>query len=253
MTLNYKDNIREGVHRLRKERRWTQVQLAKLLGLSQSRLSEIEQGNGSLTAEHFLTILQTFNISLDYFVKTEVNDSALQNTLNRLGASHLQENQDVLASEKIAQVSYVFREILLSAKSSRQLTSLAPVFVVNARSLDLNHLWRYLYDLGFANRLGWFVENIYIALGQELKQIIPIELARKYRRAEVILREFINAHRPIQQGSPAEDILDENIVSEKTCQLVKKSRSSISQRWQIVTRITTENFAEALRVACETN
>jgi transcriptional regulator with XRE-family HTH domain len=45
--------IARNVRELRKERRWTQAELAKRLDLSQARLSEIEGGDGSFTAEQF--------------------------------------------------------------------------------------------------------------------------------------------------------------------------------------------------------
>ena len=41
-----KEKIATKVRELRKQRRWTQAELAKRLGLSQSRLSEIERGAG---------------------------------------------------------------------------------------------------------------------------------------------------------------------------------------------------------------
>jgi transcriptional regulator with XRE-family HTH domain len=57
-----KERIARKVRELRKQRRWTQAELARRLGLSQSRLSEIERGAGSFSAEQFLTILSLFNV-----------------------------------------------------------------------------------------------------------------------------------------------------------------------------------------------
>ena len=39
-----------------------QSRLARLLGLSQNRLSEIERGEGSFTAEQLIVLLKTFNL-----------------------------------------------------------------------------------------------------------------------------------------------------------------------------------------------
>ena len=50
--------IVEKIRRLRQKNHWTQVRLARLLGLSQNRLSEIERGHGSFSAEQFLLILK---------------------------------------------------------------------------------------------------------------------------------------------------------------------------------------------------
>jgi transcriptional regulator with XRE-family HTH domain len=43
-------------------RRWTQAELAKPLGRSQARLSEVERGQGSFSAEQLLEILRLFNV-----------------------------------------------------------------------------------------------------------------------------------------------------------------------------------------------
>ena len=48
------------VRELRQSRNWTQAELSKRLQLSQSRLSEIERGAGSFTAEQFLLLLRLF-------------------------------------------------------------------------------------------------------------------------------------------------------------------------------------------------
>jgi len=55
------------VRELRLERRWTQAKLAKLLGISQNYLSVLERGQGFFTAEQFLVILSSFDVSVDYF------------------------------------------------------------------------------------------------------------------------------------------------------------------------------------------
>ena len=56
--------IASKVRDLRKARRWTQAELSKRLHLSQNRLSEIERGAGSFTAEQLLVILKLFNVPL---------------------------------------------------------------------------------------------------------------------------------------------------------------------------------------------
>src|SRR4051812_9218764 len=84
------------VRSLRKERGWSQAELAAKLELSQSRLSEVERGKGSLTAEQLLLILQLFNVSPAAFLdEAPVQAAALQNALARLGARHLRESDQV--------------------------------------------------------------------------------------------------------------------------------------------------------------
>src|SRR5271170_6249535 len=106
--LNDKEELRKArseiarnVRELRKERRWTQAELAKRLRLSQARLSEIEGGDGSFTAEQFLLLLKLFNVAANHFIPKQRNQaSEIQNALARLGAIHLQESEDVLPSER---------------------------------------------------------------------------------------------------------------------------------------------------------
>src|SRR4051812_19664007 len=120
--------IARKVRALRTARQWTQAELAARLGLSQSRLSEIERGAGSFTAEQFLEILRLFNVTPDDFVTVEhAGDQALQNALARLGARQLRESPDVLPSERLREVDRVLREVLSSAESPRLVTALAPV------------------------------------------------------------------------------------------------------------------------------
>ena len=86
-----KSQIGRDVRALRRERAWTQGELAEKLGLSQSRLSEIESGGGSFTAEQFLRILTLFNVTTSRFTGGVVDREAqFQNALARLGAHQLQ-------------------------------------------------------------------------------------------------------------------------------------------------------------------
>src|SRR5580658_327261 len=105
--LNDKEELRKvrseiarTVRELRKERRWTQAELAKRLDLSQARLSEIEGGDGSFTAEQFLLLLRLFNVGTNRFAPSggssagHDHEAQIQNALARLGALHLKENRD---------------------------------------------------------------------------------------------------------------------------------------------------------------
>src|SRR6266542_4569294 len=114
--------IASKVRSLRGERHWTQAELSKRLGLSQNRLSEIERGQGSFTAEQFLTILRLFNVSVTHFAAERKPSEELQNALARLGASHLQESQEVLPSDLLDEIETVVREVLFSAESPRHVT-----------------------------------------------------------------------------------------------------------------------------------
>lgn len=102
------------VRHLRTERRWTQAELAKGIGLSQARLSEVERGDGSFSAEQLLEILRLFNVTLDVFTERAAADDELQNALARLGATHLRTVPGALPSVRFGGARAVVREVLLS-------------------------------------------------------------------------------------------------------------------------------------------
>ena len=112
-SLLYIEKAREKValkvQELRKDRHWTQAELSRRLRLSQSRLSEIERGSGSFTAEQFLTILKLFNVTASEFApEGQAQDSELQNALARFGAVHLHESSDVLQASDSAELATSF-------------------------------------------------------------------------------------------------------------------------------------------------
>jgi transcriptional regulator with XRE-family HTH domain len=246
---------------LRERRRWTQADLSRRLGLSQSRLSEIEQGKGSFTAEQFLAILRLFNVPVTHFVPTRRANADLQNALARLGANHLVESQEVLPSDRLDEVATVIREVLVSADSPRHITSLAPVLVLNTDRIGLRKLQAELIEVGLERRLGWVIDNTLEAIRSELAHELPRKWAVRYRRAELVLSSFVEssprsrnrrgssrrASRPSPAGSV--DILDSDILSTKTLDEVQAASSRISQRWGIATGLQPGDFTEALRAA----
>ena len=184
--------IGERIRALRQERRWTQRELSELLGISQNYLSELERGQGSFTAEHLLTILQTFNVPIDYFFPdiTESQDQ-LQSALARHGATHLFESTQTPPSALIKDAADAVREALISAHSSRLITASAPVLVDNINRINLRTLQARFHEVGLGQRLGWALENTLEALRGELTQPLPHEWALKYSRAEAILKSFL--------------------------------------------------------------
>ncbi|MDB4987805.1 MAG: hypothetical protein JWN04_2983 [Myxococcaceae bacterium] len=244
--------VAQKVRALRTARRWTQAELAARLGLSQNRLSEIERGAGSFTAEQFLEILRLFNVTPDDFVTVgRGGDQALQNALARLGAWQLRESQDVLPSDRLREADRVLREVLSSAESPRLLTALAPVLVQNLEQAKLSKLQLELAEAGLEARLPWLVENTLEAIRQEAAT--PSKAWRRlYRRAEVVLGAYLARVGAAWEAKPeprALDLLDPNIRSQKTLAHVVAQSSAISRRWAIATSIQPEDFTEALRAA----
>jgi transcriptional regulator with XRE-family HTH domain len=223
------------------------VELAKQLGLSQARLSEIESGDGSFTAEQLLALLRLFNVPIEHFAHgAQGHDADLQNALARLGAHHLQESTEVLPSERLKEVGDVVRETLL-CDSPRLLTALAPVVVRNGINLPRVHAQ--LIEAGLDRRLPWLIANAREAVSHELAgQGLLARWAPAYRRAEVVFGEFLRTLPAPPEGAPL-DILDSRIRSPKTVQEVLASSSAISRRWRIVTRLQVKDFVRALREA----
>lgn len=246
-------SIGQRVRRLRQDRGWTQTQLAEALGLSQNRLSEIEHGKGSFTAEQLLAILKVFNVSLDSVAPHDAGTaSELQNALARLGAVHLAESPDVLPTERLKAALGVIRETLASAETPRQIAALAPVIVNHAENLSLARLRLELKEVGLDHRLGWVLDNTLDAIRVELEGDISGEWDRKYRRALCLLSDFLaesggKGWKP--RGGVREDVLDRGIASGKTLEEVRAASSKASRKWGIVSRIQAADFAEALRAS----
>lgn len=253
--------IGERIRALRLERRWTQKQLAKLLGISQNYLSELERGQGFFTADHLLLILKTFNVPIDYFSpgKPERQDQ-IQSALARFGATHLHESAETLPTQAFKDVASALREALVSAESSRQITGVAPVIVENINRLNLKNLQAQFLEIGLGQRLGWALENTLRALQQELSRPLPHDWTLKYRRAEVILKSFLalpwpgKGHADLRKAVlGSTDVLDHDIASDKSLAEAYEESSELSKRWGITTRIQKGDFIQALRAARETH
>jgi transcriptional regulator with XRE-family HTH domain len=246
-----RDYIARKVQALRRERRWTQAKLSGRLDLSQSRLSEIERGGGSFTAEQFLEILKLFNVGASEFAPPPGNaGSALQNSLARLGALHLQESEDVLASERLSRLGDVVREALVASEFPRLITAVGPVLVRNIDRVNLQGLRLELAAAGLDRRLGWLVENTVEAIRLELPAVTPAPWRRLYNRARVVLEAFLTfVQAEAHEKASAPDVLDVGIRSKKTLEEVAASSSPISRRWGIVTTLQPEDFVQALRGA----
>ena len=246
-----REQISGNVRLLRRERRWTQTELAKKLGLSQNRLSEIEHGQGYFSAEQFLLILKTFNVPVDYFTSGKTSSSAyLRNALVHLGAKHLQE-QESLPSDKVKQVNDLIREVLVSAQSPRDITAIAQVAVTQIQAINLHRLRAQLAEAGYDLRLGWVLEHTLEAIKLELREKLPKAYEVQYRKAEMVLNLFVRQWiQALAKTKPQHsDILDADIVSEKSAAEVRAASSSISKRWHIITRIQQRDFVGALRAA----
>lgn len=253
----YRLGIAKRLRELRIENHWSQSKLAQLLEVSQPRLSRIESGENSLTAEQFLRILTEFNVPVSYFVGHGDVDSQLQNALARYGAGHLFENNKVVPTKEYENLHELITQVLVSADSPRQITGIAPVLVNNHQGVSLSLLKRKFSELGYRNRLNWLLENILGALRTVTKDELSRWRRVRNNKAEQKLALYLEHQTPEKVGGQdgenrtTEDILDQDVGSKRTLRNLKEERSESSDKWGILTTIQEEDFVQALRAARE--
>lgn len=245
MIATLQQQISQGIRSARLGRRLSQATLAQKLGISQSRFSEIEQGKGSITAEQFIFLLQFFNLPISHFVKQESVsfEDQLQNRLIQLGSSQLREKENVLPSEKLADIQSVVVEVLVKANSQRLILGLVPVMLQDITSLNLLRIGMQLGDLGLQHRLFWLIDGILNSLDARLKSFVPKAKLMRYRKSIMVLNRckttwFLE--------NKIEDVFDADISSQKTLDQVRANRDELANKWNMVTRITQEDFSNAL-------
>jgi transcriptional regulator with XRE-family HTH domain len=233
------------VRALRQERRWNQVELARLLHLSQAQLSQIERGSASLTAEQLIEVLKLFNVSISDFVdQTPDPDQELQNALARLGATNLRTDNRLLPREQLTLAQDVVFEALASA-SPRLIASLAPVLVKNADNLNFTKLAIDLDAVGLRRRLYWAIENTIEAL-----RLNPTTIPRASRIAAGRLQTTLSITRGYEQNvRDTPDLLDRTIRSVESVDDVRRRSSDISKRWNVISNIQPSDFLEALKAS----
>lgn len=238
------------VRDLRKGRGLSQGELGKILGLSQSSLSEIELGHGSLSAEHFIQVLKFFNVPVSHFDPAPGDSGgAIQKALAGHGASHLVEDPNLLPSENLARVDAIVRETLVSGENPRALTALAPVIINNIGQINLPKLFVQFKEFKLENRYGWLIDNILGAIALALKDAPPRRRALLLSKAANLLQ---NHRGRISAGDDAHDNLFEDylgvpIASAKTKNEILRTRSEVSKDWNVLTTIQVEDFAKAIK------
>jgi transcriptional regulator with XRE-family HTH domain len=230
------------VRELRKARRWTQAELGERLGLSQARLSEIEGGDGSFTAEQLLTVLALFNVSLSEFVPEVDVEDDLHNALVRHGAHHLRTIPSVAPTSRFADPADAIVGVLLDPRSARLVTALAPIIVQHVDRLSLPALRARLSTAGREARLGWLLENVRDAL----QSISPPDAASRRRASRTLTVLSNELERFERHPGETPDLFDSTIRSRRSRDLVWQRASPISRRWGIATDLNTDDFVEAL-------
>ncbi|MFT5680959.1 MAG: transcriptional regulator with XRE-family HTH domain [Myxococcota bacterium] len=235
------------VRELRKSRRWTQAELSERLGLSQNRLSELERGQGSFSAEQFLEILRLFNVGVDEFDPSPDPAASLQNALARFGARHLRESEVLPESQHTTPADAIIA-VLLDPSSARLVTALAPVLVWSIDEIALPMVQHSLVRAGRPWRLPWLVENALEAIS-DLKTS-DWKWRLRLKRAPIVLDDF-GEHQDPPKEHDVLDPLEPGIRSPASRRQVWENASKNSRRWRVVSTLQVSDFAQALREACE--
>lgn len=240
-----RERIADRVRALRRERGWTQAELGEALGLSQARLSEIERGQGSFSAEQLLEVLERFNVSIAEFLPHADPDDALQNALIQLGAAHLRHASGVAASGRPIAPDDALVDTLLRARAARLVTAWAPVLVHQGEAVSLPAVRARIAAVGREQRLGWLLENVRAALATT-PPTASAAWRRMAARATAVLDEEL-AHFPPPDEHRALDLFDPTVRSATSRELVWQERASpISRRWRVVSELQPEDFREAV-------
>jgi transcriptional regulator with XRE-family HTH domain len=240
------------VRALRERRRWTQAELARRLGLSQPRLSQVERGGGSFTAEQFLRILELFNVGVEHFTTAHGRgaDEVIQNALARRGAPHLVETEAPVPTE-LDDPTELVCAVLRRPTSPRHVAALAPVVVANIDTISLREVALRLARLGRERRLGWLVECIGKALDQD--RPTPPRDRLQAQRARLVLELFsvTGGVRPPPPRDLPDDLLDVEARSLRSAERIFAEAGAEARKWSIATRLRTEDFLAALESARE--
>ncbi len=67
--------IGKQISRLRREKKWTQEQLAELLNISIKHCSAVERGKSALSMEKMIMLCELFDVSLDFLIGWDDNSA----------------------------------------------------------------------------------------------------------------------------------------------------------------------------------
>ncbi|GEM_PF-2828441 len=235
------------VRRLRKERRWTLAQLARRLQLSESRLSELERGQGSFSAEHLLAMFGLFHVGPEDFLPPsgawDPVAGSLQAALWKFGARHLVVDDTVLIRREHARVWDAVSDVLVRHPSPRFLTALPPVLVESRNEIAFASVQDAVVRAGVARRWAWLLDRLLEALA--LTTGGPLPWRRASQRTCLLVRAFLERVPPPDAEAPL-DVLDQDVRSQATLRAALLRAHEADHRWRVLSRLTTDDFVEPL-------
>jgi transcriptional regulator with XRE-family HTH domain len=247
-----RQTIGETVRRLRKGRRWTLAELARHLDVSESRLSELERGAGSFSAEHLLTVFRLFHVGpQDFIPPDDAPDpelGSLQTALVKFGARHLVADERTIIRWEHDRPIRVVEEVLLRHPTARWLTALPPVLVTHLAEIPLPAVQHTLAQAGVPHRWGWLLDQLLEALRVLGPPDAPLRWRQDCQRAQTVAAQYLPS---VQRPTPdaAFDLLDPDLRTAASVAAAIARATPIDHRWRVLSRLTTDDFLSPLEVA----
>lgn len=143
----FRNRIGRAIRELREEEGISAHYLAKVIGVTQSTVSRIENGTTSISAEKLCFLAKVYNRSLSYFVgeKSPISydeDDILRAGLVFYGASHLKAKRTISVTEYYRTYADFLNAALKSVDDARFAAALATTLYQQAikNKLDLNRI-----------------------------------------------------------------------------------------------------------------
>src|SRR3989338_7211500 len=110
-------NISQGIKLFRKDQRFSQIKLARILKISQPTLSKIEAGLLELSATQLIFLIQKYNLNLSFFLEQQdfAEADMIQNTLEQKGLWNLSTIPNVFVDPKFLKTETLIHKILEKA------------------------------------------------------------------------------------------------------------------------------------------
>lgn len=239
------------VRRLRQERRWTLAELARRIAISESRLSELERGGGSFTAEQLLLLFRMFQVGPEDFVeRNDAHDAvagSLQTALMKFGARHLVADGSLVIRREHERPVDVVQDVLIKYPSARFLTALPPVLIENLSAVSYPVVQHAVVQAGVPNRWGWLLAQFLEALDRVGVGHASVRWRRDSARARTVTEHFLQAI-PRPREEEQVDLMDPDLRSAASVRSATVSASEIDRKWHVLSRLGTHDFVGPLEV-----
>lgn len=246
-----KQRIGPTVRSLRKRRHWTLAELARHLELSESRLSELERGAGSFSAEHLLVLFRLFQVGPEDFIEPDDTRDpvlgSLQTALAKFGAHHLVTDDASVIRREHDRPGDVVLDVLIRHPTARFVTALPPMLIVSLNEISFPAVQHAVVQAGVPYRWGWLLDQLLGAFEALAGSAGSVRWRRDSRRARTVATHFLPGV-PRPGDAVALDLLDPDLRSPSSVKAAMASASEIDRRWHVLSRLGTADFLSPIEV-----